>query len=422
MAQRRFTLILLACLTCLLLPLPAHAALFGNAHGNQFIPAEQAFRFDFRQHGSQLTLSWDIHPGYYLYRQQIQLEPVKTTLGAYTLPAGSRHHDEFYGDVAIYRDELNITLPLAQAQNDSQLRVTWQGCAEAGFCYPPETQVIPLSAIAAAPPSGTGTGSTALIPAPPPAGGQGTITPALPPQSNNLPFSPLWALLIGVGIAFTPCVLPMYPLISAVIMGNRLQLSTARVLLLAIVYVMGMTITYTLLGVAVAAAGLQFQAALQQPDLLIGLAALFILLALSMFGVFTLQLPSALQTRLALWSSRQRQGTLPGVFIMGALAGLFCSPCTTAPMSAILLYIAQSGNLWFGGFTLWLYAVGMGIPLILVALFGHRLLPKSGPWMQQVKQGFGFVILAPPVFLLERILGDSWGMRLWSLLGWSLLG
>ncbi|BAE73576.1 Thiol:disulfide interchange protein DsbD precursor [Sodalis glossinidius str. 'morsitans'] len=422
MAQRRFTLILLACLTCLPL-LPAHAALFGNSHGNQFIPAEQAFRFDFRQQGSQLTLSWDIHPGYYLYRQQIRLEPVNATLGAFTLPAGSRHHDEFYGDdVAIYRDELNITLPLAQAQNDSQLRVTWQGCAEAGFCYPPETQVIPLSAIAAAPPSGTGIGSTALIPAPPPAGGQGIITPAPPPQSNNLPFSPLWALLIGIGIAFTPCVLPMYPLISAVILGNRLQLSTARVLLLAVVYVMGMAITYTLLGVAVAAAGLQFQAVLQQPALLIGLAALFILLALSMFGVFTLQLPSALQTHLALWSNRQRQGTLPGVFIMGALAGLFCSPCTTAPLSAILLYIAQSGNLWFSGFTLWLYAVGMGIPLILVALFGHRLLPKRGPWMQQVKQGFGFVILALPVFLLERVLGDSWGTRLWSLLGVAFFG
>lgn len=407
MAQRRFTLILLAWLTCLLPLLPSHAALFGNSHGNQFIPAEQAFRFDFRQQGAQLRLSWDIHPGYYLYRQQVQLEPVNATLGAFTLPAGSRHHDEFYGDVAIYRDELLITLPLTQAQNHSQLRVSWQGCAEAGFCYPPETQVIPLSAIAATPPGGAGTGSVDLIPAPSPTAGPGIITPAPPPQSNKVPFSPLWALLIGIGIAFTPCVLPMYPLISAVILGDRRQLSTPRVLLLALVYVMGMAITYTLLVVAVAADGLQSQAALQQPALLIELAMLFILLALSMFGVFTLQLPPALQTRLALWSNRQRQGTLPGVFIMGALAGLFSSPCTTAPLSAILLYIAQSGNLWFGGFTLWLYAVGMGIPLILVALFGHRLLPKSGPWMQLVKQGFGFVILALPVF---SCWSASWGI------------
>lgn len=421
MAQRLFTLILLAWLACLPPP-PAQAALFGNTHGNQFIPVDQAFRFDFRQQGSQLTLSWDVHPGYYLYRQQIRLEPVNATLGAFTLPAGSRHHDEFYGDVAIYRDDLHITLPLTQAQNDSQLRVSWQGCAEAGFCYPPETQVVPLSAVVAAPADAKAPGSAALVPTPSPAIGQGMITPAPPPQSDRVPFSPLWALLIGIGIAFTPCVLPMYPLISAVILGNRVQLSAARVLLLAVVYVMGMAITYTLLGVAVAAAGLQFQVALQQPALLIGLAVLFFLLALSMFGVFTLQLPPALQTRLTLWSNRQRQGTLPGVFIMGALAGLFCSPCTTAPLSAILLYIAQSGNLWFGGFTLWLYAVGMGIPLVLVALFGHRMLPKSGPWMQQVKQGFGFVILALPIFLLERILGDNWGARLWSLLAVAFFG
>lgn len=317
MAQRLFTLILLARLACLPPP-PAQAALFGNTHGNQFIPVDQAFRFDFRQQGSQLTLSWDVHPGYYLYRQQIRLEPINATLGAFTLPAGSRHHDEFYGDVAIYRDDLRITLPLTQAQNDSQLRVSWQGCAEAGFCYPPETPVIPLSAVVAAPADAKAPGSAALVPTP-------------SPQSDRVPFSPLWALLIGIGIAFTPCVLPMYPLISAVILGNRVRLSAARVLLLAVVYVMGMAITYTLLGVAVAAAGLQFQAALQQPALLIGLAVLFILLALSMFGVFTLQLPPALQTRLTLWSNRQRQGILPGVFIMGALAGLFCSPCTPRP-------------------------------------------------------------------------------------------
>jgi len=167
----------------------------------------------------------------------------------------------------------------------------------------------------------------------------------------------------------------------------------------------------------VAAAGLRFQAALQHPYVLTGLSLLFILLALSMFGLFSLQLPASLQTRLAHWSNQQRGGSLPGVFIMGALAGLICSPCTTAPLSAILLYIAQSGNLWAGAGTLWLYAVGMGLPLIAVTLYGHRLLPKSGPWMQTVKEGFGFVILALPVFLLERILGDTWGLRLWSLLG-----
>ena len=141
-----------------------------------------------------------------------------------------------------------------------------------------------------------------------------------------------------------------------------------------------------------------------------------------MFGLFTLQLPSSLQTRLTLMSNRQRGGSAGGVFAMGAIAGLICSPCTTAPLSAILLYIAQSGNLWLGGGTLYLYALGMGLPLILVTVFGNRLLPKSGPWMAQVKIAFGFVILALPVFLLERLAGEAWGMRLWSMLAVAFFG
>jgi thiol:disulfide interchange protein DsbD len=214
----------------------------------------------------------------------------------------------------------------------------------------------------------------------------------------------------------------MYPLISGIILGGQRHYSLGRLFALAMVYVQGMALTYTLLGVVVAAAGLRFQAALQHPYVLFTLSLLFIVLALSMFGLFTLQLPASLQTRLTLWSNRQQGGSLPGVFLMGALAGLICSPCTTAPLSAILLYIAQSGNLWAGAGTLWLYAVGMGLPLIAVTLFGNRLLPKSGPWMQTVKEGFGFVILALPVFLLERVLGDVWGLRLWSLLGVAFFG
>lgn len=228
--------------------------------------------------------------------------------------------------------------------------------------------------------------------------------------------------MIGIGIAFTPCVLPMYPLISGIILGRERPHSSGRILVLAVVYVQGMALTYTLLGLVVAAAGLQFQAALQHPYVLIGLSVLFVALALSMFGCYSLQLPSSLQTRLANWSNTQQGGSLVGVFVMGALAGLICSPCTTAPLSAILLYIAQSGNMWAGGGTLYLYALGMGIPLVIVTLFGNRLLPRSGPWMQYVKEAFGFVILALPVFLLERVIGDVWGLRLWSLLGLAFFG
>ncbi|PSH24269.1 protein-disulfide reductase DsbD [Yersinia pseudotuberculosis] len=432
MAQRFITLILLLC-SVLLAPHSAQSSLFGEnasfgAKNSQsrFIPVDQAFAFDFHQQGDQLNLSWQIHPGYYLYRQQIKIVPQQAALGAFTLPEGITHHDEFYGEVEIFKQQLTLKIPITQAAEQASVSVTYQGCAEAGFCYPPETRVIPLDVVVAA---STASGTAAVnssatvnqsATANPPAITQpeGDTTPI----PSTLPFSPLWALLIGIGIAFTPCVLPMYPLISAVILGREKPHSQRRILILAVVYVQGMALTYTLLGLVVAAAGLQFQAALQHPYVLIGLSVLFVLLALSMFGLYSLQLPSSLQTRLTQWSNSQRGGSLAGVFAMGALAGLICSPCTTAPLSAILLYIAQSGNMLAGGGTLYLYALGMGIPLVVVTLFGNKLIPRSGPWMQYVKEAFGFVILALPVFLLERVLGDVWGLRLWSLLAIAFFG
>ncbi|WNK44085.1 protein-disulfide reductase DsbD [Pantoea agglomerans] len=393
---------LITLLLTLFIGLQAHASLFSNPTTSRFVPVDQAFTFDFDQQGAQLNLHWKVKSGYYLYRQQIHITPQNATIAPLTLPAGQPHEDEFFGKSEIYPQDLTLPVTLQQAASGATLSVTYQGCAAAGFCYPPETRSVPVSAVTASS-------------APPPVSAQ-------PAPASPLPFSPLWALLIGIGVAFTPCVLPMYPLISGIILGGQRHYSLGRLFALAMVYVQGMALTYTLLGVVVAAAGLRFQAALQHPYVLFTLSLLFIVLALSMFGLFTLQLPASLQTRLTLWSNRQQGGSLPGVFLMGALAGLICSPCTTAPLSAILLYIAQSGNLWAGAGTLWLYAVGMGLPLIAVTLFGNRLLPKSGPWMQTVKEGFGFVILALPVFLLERVLGDAWGLRLWSLLGVAFFG
>ncbi|EGS1685785.1 protein-disulfide reductase DsbD [Enterobacter cloacae] len=396
MAQRFLTLILLLCSTSVF------AGLFDAPGRSNFIPAEQAFVFDFQQNQHDLNLTWQVKEGYYLYRKQVSITPAQASVGALQLPAGEWHEDEFYGKSEIYRQHLSVPVTVQQADKGATLTVTYQGCADAGFCYPPETRIVPLSEVKA---------SAANV-APLPAEVKREGEPA-----SDLPFSALWALLIGIGIAFTPCVLPMYPLISGIVLGGKQRLSTARALLLAFIYVQGMALTYTALGLVVAAAGLQFQAALQHPYVLIGLSVVFILLALSMFGLFTLQLPSSLQTRLTLLSNRQQGGSAGGVFAMGAIAGLICSPCTTAPLSAILLYIAQSGNMWLGGGTLYLYALGMGLPLILVTVFGNRLLPKSGPWMETVKTAFGFVILALPVFLLERIVGDVWGMRLWAMLG-----
>ena len=355
MAQRIFTLILLLCSTSVF------AGLFDAPGRSQFVPADQAFTFDFQQNQHDLNLTWQIKDGYYLYRKQIRITPEHAKIADVQLPQGVWHEDEFYGKSEIYRDRLTLPVTINQASAGATLTVTYQGCADAGFCYPPETKTVPLSEVV--------------------------------------------------------CVLPMYPLISGIVLGGKQRLSTARALLLTFIYVQGMALTYTALGLVVAAAGLQFQAALQHPYVLIGLAIVFTLLAMSMFGLFTLQLPSSLQTRLTLMSNRQQGGSPGGVFVMGAIAGLICSPCTTAPLSAILLYIAQSGNMWLGGGTLYLYALGMGLPLMLITVFGNRLLPKSGPWMEQVKTAFGFVILALPVFLLERVIGDVWGLRLWSALG-----
>lgn len=404
MAQRIITLILLLCSAS------ASAGLFDAPGRSNFVPADRAFAFDFQQNQHDLNLSWRIKDGYYLYRKQVTLTTKDAAIVEPSLPPGEWHEDEFYGKSEIYRQRLMLPITLTQAGKAATLTVTYQGCADAGFCYPPETKVVPLSSVLAD--SDKAQAAKPSAPATLPASGSQTGA-----EPASLPFSALWALLIGIGIAFTPCVLPMYPLISGIVLGGKQRLSTARALLLAFIYVQGMAVTYTALGLVVAAAGLQFQAALQHPYVLIGLSVVFIALALSMFGLFTLQLPSSLQTRLTLMSNKRQGGSPGGVFAMGAIAGLICSPCTTAPLSAILLYIAQSGNLWLGGGTLYLYALGMGLPLILVTVFGNRLLPKSGPWMAHVKTAFGFVILALPVFLLERVIGEAWGLRLWSLLG-----
>ncbi|WP_047680644.1 MULTISPECIES: protein-disulfide reductase DsbD [Xenorhabdus] len=379
--------------------------LFERPGQTSYLPVEQAFMFDFQQKGAQLTLSWDIKPGYYLYRKQFIITPnQQATLGHINFSKATAHEDEFFGKTEVYFQSAHIYIPILAATNDSTLQISYQGCAEAGYCYPPETLTVPLRAVIAS------SSPNASLSEPP-------LQKETLPKTHETPFSPLWALLIGIGVAFTPCILPMYPLISGIILGQQRPESPKRIFWLAMSYVQGMAITYTALGLIVAAAGLQFQAALQNPYILVGLSVLFILLALSMFGTYSLQLPSSVQTRLVNWSNQQRSGSYLGVFIMGMLAGLIASPCTTAPLSAILLYIAQSGNTVLGGLTLYLYALGMGLPLIAVILFGHKFLPRSGPWMQYVKEAFGFIILALPIFLLERVFGETWGIRLWSMLG-----
>ncbi|UTV27566.1 protein-disulfide reductase DsbD [Photobacterium atrarenae] len=409
--------------------------LSGNP-ANQFVTVDQAFPFNFSQQGEVVYLDWQVKPGYYLYQHQLSVTSDSARLGDVSIPAGKPYHDEFFGEVNIYTEPLTVTVPLLEAGDNATLTVRYQGCAEAGFCYPPEVRQVPLSTIAArqdspaaTPPSvtpqtdSTGTKSQVSTNIPTSAA---TVAPAseqdqLASDLAEQWWTPLVFLALGIGLAFTPCVLPMYPILTGIVLGNG-QLSPGRTFRLAFTYVQGMALTYTLLGLVVASAGMQFQAALQHPYVLIGLSVLFVVLALSMFGAYTLQLPSSIQTWLSQQSNKQQGGHSGGVFVMGAISGLVCSPCTTAPLSGALIYVAQSGDLLTGAIALYALAIGMGIPLILAAMFGNKLLPQAGQWMNHVKVFFGFILLAVPIFLLERILPHALVPYLWSLLGLAAFG
>ncbi|ARO99867.1 Thiol:disulfide interchange protein DsbD precursor [Vibrio alginolyticus] len=407
---------------------------FGSS-SDSFVPVDQAFPFNFYQQDDKLMLDWQVRDGYYLYQERLSVAGEKVSLGELQMEDGTPHKDEFFGDVHIYTQPLFVNVPMYDWQDGARVVVQYQGCAKAGFCYPPETRVIPISAFTSSnSDSTTATTASKAEQAPtatPPAvqSSSSADTPSAPvTQQDSLAanladnwWTPLLFLALGVGLAFTPCVLPMYPILTSIVLGSG-KLSQRRALGLSFVYVQGMALTYTLLGLVVASAGMQFQAAMQHPYVLIGLSVLFIALALSMFGLYSLQLPSSVQTWLNNLSNKQQGGSSAGVFAMGAISGLVCSPCTTAPLSGALLYVAQSGDLLTGGIALYALAMGMGIPLILVAVFGNKLLPKAGGWMDRVKTLFGFILLAAPIFLLERIMPEMWSTILWSALGIAAFG
>ncbi|SKA61514.1 protein-disulfide reductase DsbD [Enterovibrio nigricans] len=420
---------------CSALPAKAEFSLFNSSAsqvGNApaFVPVDQAFPFNFTQQGNRVYLDWQVLPGYYLYQDKINVAPsADAQVGALEMRHGQPYHDEFFGEVSIYKQPLTVTVPLLKSTDNASLTVTYQGCAEAGFCYPPESITVPLYAISGAA-SDSGEAPNKATPAAANEQRQAaSITTSKSTQTDNRSqtevgslsenwWQPLLFLGLGIGLAFTPCVLPMYPILTGIVLGGGKK-THGQTFRLSLLYVQGMALTYTLLGLVVASAGLQFQAAFQHPYVLIGLSGLFVLLAMSMFGVFSLQLPASLQTKLSEMSNQQKGGSNLGVFAMGAISGLICSPCTTAPLSGALLYVAQSGDLLTGAVTLYALAVGMGIPLILAAMFGNKLLPKAGAWMDRVKTFFGLILLAAPIFLLERLLPETISVWLWA--AWMLV-
>ena len=386
-----------------------------------FLPVDDAFQFSAAKSDNQenVIVKWSIAEGYYLYQEKISVKLNQAETPSFDVPTFSispeDYNDPYFGLMKIFKKPVQAIFKASQPplKAEDVVEIAYQGCTS-GFCYPPEVKEIkvadlPIAQIANT--EKTSEKSTALSAQP--KAEQDRLAESL----FNSKYAVFGFFLLGLGLAFTPCVLPMLPLLSAIVIGQNQRPNMWRAFALSFVYVQGMALTYTLLGLIVAAIGLPFQVALQHPYVMIGLSIIFVLLALSMFGVFTLQLPSSLQTKLSLLSQQQKAGAFGGVFLMGMIAGLVASPCTSAPLSGALLYVAQSGDLFTGAITLYLLALGMGVPLILITLFGNKILPKSGVWMETVKKLFGFVMLALPVFLISRILPDEWTPRLWAMLG-----
>jgi thiol:disulfide interchange protein DsbD len=404
MSLRRLLLpLLLLCLS-----LPASAGLFDQRpaaspigaplnNSSDFLPVREAFKLSLVSSDTQsVTLRFVAAEGYYLYRHRLNfsVEPADLTLGQAELPAGQAKHDEFFGDVEVYYGVLDVRVPLDNPDNHPlRLQVGYQGCADKGLCYPPETEFIEIGEMPAA------------------------ISGAAAPVATGWTWKDLALFfLAGLGLTFTPCVLPMLPILSGVVLRGRP--SNARGLVLSLAYVLPMAACYAVLGALMGlfGAGLNLQAMLQSPWVLVPFAVFFGVFAMAMFGVFELRLPAFIRDRLDQRASQTRGGTIAGAATLGVLSSLIVSPCITAPLTALLLYISSTGDAVGGGLQLFALGLGMGTPLVLFGAGGGALLPKSGPWLVTVRNAFGVMLLAVSVWLLERVLPGSLSLALWGLL------
>ena len=413
-----FKVLLLPLLFCLSLFAPTLSAQQSSVldsllkPDDKFLPVEQAFAFDFVQRQDELVVSWTIADGYYLYKDKIKLGGIAVSFSHPSYPASMTIEDEFFGETNVYFHQLTLRIPLTDVSEDAVFKIQYMGCAEAGLCYPPVTKELPLLAFSAPDnnaASGASDDSSNI-----PVSSQNTLAAKLSDGASLATLAGFF--LLGLGLAFTPCVFPMYPILTSIIVGQGKQLSSKRAFTLSFSYVQGMAITYSLLGLVVASLGVKFQGYMQHPAVLIVASVIFVLLALAMFGVFNLSLPSSWQEKISNVSNKQQGGSHKGAFTMGALSGLIASPCTTAPLSAALLYVAQSGDLLLGAITLYILSLGMGLPLLLLGSSGGKLLPKAGNWMNAVKTTFGFLLLAVPLILLERMLPFSYVLAAGSVL------
>jgi thiol:disulfide interchange protein DsbD len=381
---------------------------------DDFLPIEQAFVLSADVTGpNTLRVRWVIADGYYLYKHKMRVETDSqlVQLGAPDLPTGKSKTDEFFGTQEVYYHEATAQVPFSRARPDAgnfTAKVSYQGCADAGLCYPPTTQEIDLK-LAAVDAASFGTGGPEVV-----ISEQDRLARLI--QTGNL-FVVLASFFgFGLLLSLTPCVLPMVPILLRIIVGQGANITTRRAFMLALAYVLGMAVTYTTAAVATAAAGEQVQALFQQTWIIVLFAALFGVLALAMFGAYDLQMPSAIQTRIANLSGKQKAGTYVGTAIIGALSSLIVTACVAPAMVATLMVIAQAGDVARGALANLAMSFGMGAPLLVVGASAGRLLPKAGQWMETVKRFFGVLFLAVSIWMLERILPGSVILALWGAL------
>jgi thiol:disulfide interchange protein DsbD len=406
----------------------------------EFLDPEVAFKFSARLQDSRtVAVTWQIADGYYMYRERFRFTAVGATLGEPKFPAGKiKYDDTFLKEVETYRHRVTILIPV-QSSGRFTLKAQSQGCADKGLCYAPQEATATLGgalllggggagSMADAGAGGAGNAGTGSGAAGGAVSGGSELSgiAAVLGDGRLLVIVPAFVLL-GLGLAFTPCVLPMVPILSSIIVGEGARAGRARGFVLSATYAIGMAIVYTLLGIAAGLIGEGLAAALQNPWVLGGFALLMVGMALSMFGVYTLQMPAALQSRLADASGRQRSGKLAGVFAMGALSALIVGPCVAAPLAGALVYISQTRDVLLGGAALFSMAMGMSIPLLLVGVSAGTLLPRAGPWMETVKRFFDVLMLAMALWLVSPVLPPAVQMGGWAalLLGygaWLLRG
>lgn len=399
-----------------------------TAPQEEFLPPEQAFKVTVSSDDRNLTARFSIAPDYYLYRDKIRFVAGDSSikLGTPALPPAEQKQDPNFGPMAVYKHDFSVTVPLPEAKPaDGKLAVTvhYQGCSEKGVCYPPQTSQFNLNL------SSDGTGSEPATPAQAASTGDtaaNSASAAAPANEQDRVASLFaggnWWLIVafffgaGLLLALTPCVFPMIPILSGIIAGEGQNISKKRGFILSFAYVQGMAITYAIAGIIAGKSGTLLSAALQNPWVLGAFAAVFVLLALSMFGFYELQMPSAIQSRFTDASNRMKGGRLAGVFTMGMLSAVIVGPCVAAPLAGALLYIGQTGNVWLGGSALYSMALGMGVPLILVGLSAGALLPRAGGWMDSVKAFFGVLLLGVAIWLISPVISSLAHMLLWAVL------